>query len=95
MTDGECAPDCPGELSLVTPFLTDNPYFVYGWEACALDARLSAGEEVIAGYYHSANDEQLLLMASKEGYSATLEVLDSAPEWSRMVFTRRVPPEPA
>jgi hypothetical protein len=49
---------------------------------------MEAREPVIRGYFHSANDEMLLLMAARSGYRATLERHPEMPEWSAMTFER-------
>lgn len=82
----ECPPDCDGSLSLVLPFLDGSSSFVNGWEACSLWVKMEAGQPTISGYFHSSNDEMLLLMASRKGYRATVQRYADAPEWSLMEF---------
>ena len=86
---GECGPDCDAELTLVLPFIDQSPSFVNGWEAATLWTKMEAGDATISGYFHSTNDDMLLLMAARRGYFATLERYEDAPEWSHMEFRRR------
>lgn len=84
--DEECGPDCPQEYGLVLPFLSSSPQFVYGWEAHRVWASMCAEEALIDGFFHSENDEQLLLMASRKGYSVEMERVEHQPEWTRLTF---------
>lgn len=84
--EGECGSECDAGLTLVLPFLDNSAGFVHGWEACSLWQRMLTGEPVIEGYFHAANDEMLLMMAARLGYTAHLEPYAQAQEWSRMRF---------
>lgn len=75
-----------GGFELVLPFLTDNPQWCYGFEAGKLYAEMQQGVRKIEGTYHRANDEQLFMMAQRNGYSIDWERLDDT--WMRATFMK-------
>jgi len=54
--------------SLICPFLTDNPQFAHGVEFGLLYARMQSQEERISDYFHKENQDQILLLASRQGW---------------------------
>ena len=72
---------------MVVELLDDHPSFVLGFEVGRLYTQMRDGaERTIEGMYHAANDEQILLMARRLGWSAEIERL--ADGWIGATFTR-------
>ncbi len=57
--------------TLLCPFLDDDPRFAFGVEFGLLWARMKDGEP-IAGYFTVANQDQILLAASRLGWTANM-----------------------
>jgi hypothetical protein len=76
----------PTTFDLVCPFLDHDPRFAYGVEFGMLFARMRDGDEgEIAGYYCMANQDQILLLASRLGWS-----VDELRPWGRDWFWCRL-----
>jgi hypothetical protein len=58
-------PDTMTMHSLICPFLSDDPAFAYGVEFGMLYSRMRNGEDVIEDYFCRANQDQILLLASR------------------------------
>ena len=82
----EDAETTEGEWGLVLPFTSDDPVFTLGFEVGKLYSEMRSGERVIDGMYHTANDEQILLMAKRLGYHANWNPINE--HWFGSVFTR-------
>ena len=54
---------------LVCPFLTDDPMFAYGVEFGLLRARMQGEGERIEDYFTRENQERILLLANRLGWS--------------------------
>ena len=70
---------------LVVPFLTDDPSFVRGWECCRVYSRLCESPDEVTATIHSDSDEQVLLIASRLGYTAELRQIGDG--WSEVTLT--------
>ncbi len=55
--------------SLICPFLTDDPVFAYGVEFGLLLARMRSGADAIGGYFCQENQDRILLLANRLGWS--------------------------
>lgn len=68
--------------TLVCPFLTDNPEFARGVEFGLLYARMRDSDEPVADYFFLSNQDQVLLLASRLGWSVVeMEVEPSGWLW--------------
>jgi hypothetical protein len=56
-------------FSLVCPFLTDDPMFAYGVEFGMLFTQMRGDQDRIAGYFCRKNQDRILLLASRLGWS--------------------------
>lgn len=54
---------------LVCPFLTDDPAFAYGVEFGLLYSRMQGRAKKIKDYFCRANQERILLLANRLGWS--------------------------
>lgn len=55
--------------TLIVPFLTDDPTFAYGVEFGLLYARMRSGAEEIKDFFCRQNQERILLLANRLGWS--------------------------
>lgn len=55
--------------TLVCPFMTDDPVFAFGVEFGLLHARMQSGTRKIKDYFCRANQERILLLANRLGWS--------------------------
>jgi len=55
--------------NIVCPFLTDDPTFAYGVEFGMLYARMRNGCDSIRDFFCRANQDQILLLASRMGWA--------------------------
>lgn len=90
-------PPDPPAFSLQCRFLDESESFCLGFEAGRLAQRMHAGESPISDPVpiHTANAEQVRVLADSMGYDADLQ--DLAPEhpgWSAFCLTRRPPAAP-
>lgn len=76
--------------TLLCPFLNTDPAFAYGVEFGLLWARMQNEEEPIADYFTRANQDQILLAASRLGWA----VAEMKP-WDRYWFWCRLEKAPA
>ncbi len=73
-------------FDLVCPFLDSSPRYAYGVEFGMLFARMCAeAEGRIAGYFCLANQDQILLLASRLGWS-----VDELRPWGKDWFWCRL-----
>lgn len=77
------------EDMLVMPFLTHDPVWVRGFEAGRLFQWMCEGSPRITGTFHSANQEQIFLMASRLNYAC--EWKQTTEGFVDMVLTRKEP----
>lgn len=71
----------PAGWGLVLPFLTDSVEFCNGVEIGMLYERMKV-EDRIGSYFHTANQEQITLMANRSGWTIDrMEVWADGPEW--------------
>ncbi len=77
---------------LICPLLTDDPVYAYGVEFGMLYARMRDGDEaVIEDYFCRANQDQILLLASRTGWHvAAMEPFDERC-WMRFRLVRKGP----
>jgi hypothetical protein len=69
---------------LVCPFLTDDPMFAYGVEFGLLHAKMG-NEERIADYFCRKNQERILLLANRLGWSVVeMRATDRDGFWCEM-----------
>lgn len=92
-------PEGPPQFELFCKFLDESESFCLGFEAGRIAQRMFAGETPISDPIpiHTANAEQIRLLADSMGYDADIQEL--APEhagWSGYCLTRRtqVSPKP-
>lgn len=78
--------DDNAEYNLVLPFLTNDPQFTLGVEVGMLWEQLQAEPSEHEVTIHAANDEQVIVMASRLGYRLTLESL--ADGWKTARFEK-------
>jgi hypothetical protein len=70
---------------LVCPFLTDDPTFAYGVEFGLLFARMRGEEEYIADYFCLDNQDRILLLASRLGWTIrSMKLWDEGWFWCEM-----------
>jgi hypothetical protein len=76
---------------LICPFLDQSPRYAYGVEFGMLYARMDGGDEdEIEDYFCRANQDQILLAASRLGWHvATMEPWGS--DWLRFRLERKRP----
>jgi hypothetical protein len=73
------------KYNLVCPFLTDDKMFAYGVEFGLLYARMNDGEERIGDYFCRENQERILLLANRLGWSVLkIKPWDSGWFWCEM-----------
>ena len=78
-------------FDLICPFLDQSPRYAYGVEFGMLYARMDAGDDdVIDDYFCRANQDQILLAASRLGWQVTaMEPHDA--DWFRIRMERSGP----
>lgn len=78
-------------FDLICPFLDQSPRYAYGVEFGMLYARMDAGSEVlIDDYFCRANQDQILLAASRLGWQVTA-MGPCGPDWLRLRMERDRP----
>lgn len=55
--------------TLVCPFLSDDPVYAHGVEFGLLYGRMRDSDEPVADYFTRANQDQILLLASRLGWA--------------------------
>jgi len=75
--------------TLVCPFLNSDPVYAYGVEFGMLYARMQTSDEQVADYFCRENQDQILLLASRLGWS----VVELKP-WDENWFWLRIEKEP-
>lgn len=71
--------------TLVCPFLNDDPVYAFGVEFGMLYARMQGSDDPIASYFTIQNQDQILLTASRLGWSVEeIEPWGSDWFWCRM-----------
>ena len=76
--------------TLACPFLTEDPMFAYGVEFGMLYARMQNSDDNIASYFTTYNQDQILLAASRLGWS--VQEIDP---WGKDWFWCRMEKAPA
>ncbi len=76
---------------LVCPFLTDDPMFAYGVEFGLLYARMNGGEDHIEEYFCRQNQERILLLANRLGWSVRA-IQSSGRDWFWCEMERQAAP---
>ena len=76
--------------TLICPFLNPDPVFAQGVEFGMLYARMRDSDEPVAEYFTRANQDQILLLASRLGWT----VAEMKP-WDKDWFFCRMEKEPA
>lgn len=61
------------EHKQMLPFLTTNPDFARGFEVGMLFTLMEMAVPVLSGNFHVENEDQILLMAHREGYEVERE----------------------
>ncbi len=72
------------------PFLTDDPLFAYGVEFGLLYARMQNGEDRIGEYFCRQNQDRILLLANRLGWSVL-----AMKSWGRDWFWCEMEKQPA
>ncbi len=71
--------------TLVCPFLNPDPVYAYGVEFGLLYARMQHSGEPVADYFTRANQDQILVLASRLGWSVEeIRPWDKDWFWCRM-----------
>lgn len=76
--------------TLVCPFLNSDPTFAFGVEFGLLYARMQASDDSIGQYFTIQNQDQILLAASRLGWS-----VEEMRPWGKDWFWCRLEKEPA
>ena len=70
------------EYGLVMPFLDESPGFCHGYECGTVSELMRQGRKFDRFTLHSANVEQVKMIAKREHYTVSFQALDDT--WSVM-----------